>query len=78
MTAEQWNGWLAYSAIEPFGEYRSELRHGQLMQLTNAAHFKSDGEPKTVASFMNFLNDPEERQLTPEEIESALAGIFGV
>lgn len=47
------------------------------MQLLDAAHFKRD-TPAKVADFMNFIDVPEERQLTPEEIEQEMKRIFGV
>ncbi|MGL4677803.1 MAG: phage tail assembly protein T, partial [Plesiomonas shigelloides] len=74
-------GWMAYSSIEPFGEYRSELRNGNLMSLI--ANIKRDTakkrEPCTPADFMNFLREEKEdtSQPTPEEIEAKLAQIFG-
>lgn len=49
------------------------------MQLTDAAHFKNEGAPKTVASFMNFMNEPAEKELTPEETYSLIdSQIFGL
>lgn len=77
LTSKQIAEWMTYGSIEPFGEYRSELRHGQLMHLLDTAHFKRD-TPVRVVDFMNFTEAPEEKKLTPEEIERALAGIFGV
>ena len=77
LSSTQFTQWQAYSAIEPFGEYRSELRHGQQMQLLDAAHFKRD-HPKKVLDFMNFVDAPPEKKMTDEEIEMAFKGIFGV
>lgn len=68
---------MQYAAIEPFGEYRSELRHGQLMQLTDAAHFKRD-TPAKVSDFMNFIEKPEPKPLTPTEISARFKTMFGV
>lgn len=76
MTSAQWSEWKSYYEIEPFGEYRSELRHGQVMQLLDAAHFKHDGPPKKVSSFMNFKNEPE-IEMTPEQINECFKGLFG-
>jgi hypothetical protein len=58
MTSSQFAEWLTYSAIDPVGrEYRQEIRHGQLMQLLDAAHFKRD-RPAKVCDFMNFQEAP--------------------
>jgi hypothetical protein len=76
LTARQLNEWKAFASLEPIGEYRQELRHGQMMHLLHSAHFKADREIKPV-DFMNFFDPPPEKKLTPEEIESALTGIFG-
>jgi len=69
---------MAYAAIEPFGEYRSELRHGQQMHLIDRAAFKRD-TPLAVLDFMNFIEKPQEKQLTPEEAFAKIdADVFGV
>jgi hypothetical protein len=39
---------------------------------------KNRPEPFTAVEFMNFVPQPEEKILTPEEIEMAFKGIFGV
>jgi hypothetical protein len=78
MTSSQFAEWMTYSSIDQFGERRSELRHGQLMQLLHAAHFKTEGSPRPVTSFMNFIDEPEEPELTPEQINECFKGMFGV
>jgi hypothetical protein len=82
LTASQLNGWLDYNSIEPFGEFRAELRHGQQMAMT--ANINRDSakrkEPFTAADFMNFYDKPEpeeERQMTVEELEAYAAQVFG-
>ncbi len=81
LTARQLNGWLNYSNIDPFGEYRAELRHGQQMALTANINrdSKARPEPFTAADFMNFCDAPEvkERQLTVEELEAYATRVFG-
>jgi len=57
---------MAYGAIEPFGEYRSELRHGQQMHLMDRGIYKRD-KPLQITDFMNFVAKPEEKPLTAEE-----------
>jgi len=74
MTSSQFAEWLTFSAIEPVGrEYRNELRHGQVMQLLDAANFKRD-KPATVADFMNFQEKPEvkELDLSDEQVQAKI------
>ena len=81
LTSSQLAGWMAYAAIEPFGEYRHELRHGQQMALQ--ANINRDSkrkhEPYCAADFMNFLAEdkPAEVEPTPEELEEKLARLLG-
>ncbi|MCL2761442.1 MAG: hypothetical protein FWD70_07340 [Desulfuromonadales bacterium] len=79
LTAKQLIGWQTYASIEPFGEYRSELRHGQMMHLLDAANFKRE-KSVTPKDFMNFVDHtlPSEKILTEEEIEAVLKATFGV
>ena len=39
---------------------------------------KKRPDPFVTGDFMNFIEKPPERQLTPEEIEQHFKGIFGV
>ena len=73
MTSSQFAEWMQYNSIEPFGEYRNELRHGQLMKLLDEAHFKRD-IPVTVANFMNFQEKPEviEIDLSDEQTQARI------
>jgi hypothetical protein len=79
LTARQLNEWCAYATIEPFGEYRSELRNGTLCALTANINrdSKSRPEPFTATDFMHFHEPVEEKKLTPEEIEQHLDRMFG-
>jgi hypothetical protein len=48
-----------------------------MMQITHAAHFKTEGAPKTVASFMNFFDVPGPQ--TEEEYYLAIdSEVFGL
>jgi hypothetical protein len=82
LTASQINGWLDYNDIEPFGELRSELRHGQAMALTANINRdeKKKGKPYNATDFMNFYEapeEPEERKLSVEELETYAKQVFG-
>jgi hypothetical protein len=76
------NGWLAYNSIEPFGEIRDEIRHGQHMALYANCHRdpKKKPEPFKDEDFMNFIDRPEEedREYTIEELEAYAKRVFGV
>lgn len=65
--------------IEPFGEFRSELRHGQVMSMTANMNrdTKQRAEPFSAVEFMNFTEKEPEKVLTPEEIEAHFDRIFG-
>lgn len=80
LTASQLNDWFAYEQIEPFGEFRSELRHGQMMALHANLNrdSKNKPEPFTALDFMNFVEREPEREYTIEELEAYAAKIFGV
>lgn len=82
LTASQINDWFNYNNIEPFGEFRKELRHGQLMALNANINRDSEKrpEPFTAFDFMNYCERPEkeERLLSVEELEAYCEAIFGV
>lgn len=81
MPASVFQEWQMYDRIEPFGEFRSELRHGQTMALTANLNRdpKSKPEPFNAMDFMNFIEKPEEKELTPEECFAKIdRDVFGV
>jgi hypothetical protein len=65
--------------IEPFGEFREELRHGSMMSLHCNLNrdSKQRPEPFTAIDFMNFVERPPEKELTLEEIEAHFDRMFG-
>ena len=77
MSSSQFSEWQAYAAIEPFGEYREELRHGSLMHLLDRAHFKRD-TPVMPVDFMHFVDKAEKREPTIEETIASLDRALGV
>jgi len=76
MTSSEFGEALAYDRIDPCGEYRNERRHGQHMAMLANFNLNLD-EPAKPVEFMNFMNQPEEPDLTPEQIEARLDRIFG-
>lgn len=71
--------WMEYYNVEPFGEYRSELRHGQSMAMTANINRDSKNRPEPFAAvdFMNFVEREPEKVLTQEELEEAADRLFG-
>jgi hypothetical protein len=80
MTSSQFAEWLAYAAIEPFGEFREELRHGQQMaMMVNLQRDpKQKPEPYVPSDFMNFIDKPKPKQQTPEDVAAGLRAMMGV
>jgi hypothetical protein len=81
MSASTFQEWQLYDRIEPFGEMRSELRHGQQMAMTANLNRDSKKRPQpfTALDFMNYIEQPEEKELTPEEyFEKIDKEIFGL
>jgi len=79
MTARQLRELQGYYGIEPFGEYRSEIRHGQQMAFHHNINrdTKKQREPFKALDFMNFVVEPPERKYTVEELEAYADSIFG-
>lgn len=65
--------------IEPFGEFRQELRHGQMMalHLNLNRDSKQRPEPFTALECMNFVEREPEKVYSQEELEAYAAKIFG-
>ena len=65
--------------IEPFGQFRDELRNGAMMALHCNMNRdpKQRPEPFTAMDFMNFVERPPEKVLSLEEIEAHFDKMFG-
>lgn len=79
LTAKQLNELELFYSIEPFGEFRQELRNGMNMALVANINrdAKSKPEPFNASDFMRFIEHEPERKLTPEEIDAELDRILG-
>ena len=81
MTSGQLAEWMAYDAVEPSGEYRQELRSGQLCSLLANINRDSEKRPEPFVplDFMFFTDRPEEKQEPPtaEELNAKLKQVFG-
>jgi hypothetical protein len=80
MSCRQLQELQAFYHIEPFGEYRSELRHGQEMAFHHNINrdSKKRPEPFKAIDFMNYVEEPKEKIYTPEELEKYAEDLFGV
>ena len=80
MTIRQLRELELFYSIEPFGEYRQELRHGQSQSLLANINRDSKSTPEAYKplDFMNFVEKPPERIYTMEELEAYATRIFGV
>jgi hypothetical protein len=79
MTCRQLRELLHFYRIEPFGEYRDELRHGQQMAFHHNLHRDETkrSEPFKAIDFMNFIEDIPEKIYTKEELEAYADKVFG-
>ncbi|QXE85969.1 hypothetical protein KP003_16640 [Geomonas nitrogeniifigens] len=77
MTSSEVGEMLAYDSIDPCGEYREELRHGQMMHLFHLANFKNDGDLLPV-DFMNFTKQPEPEETEVERLARIDKEVFGL
>ena len=80
MTTKQFRELELYYSIEPFGEYRDELRCGKGMALL--ANINRDPkvrkEPFKALDFMDYVDREPEKIYTLEELEEYATKIFGV
>lgn len=80
MTARQLKELELFYTIEPFGEYRHELRHGSMMSLHANINRDSKEHPDAFKAldFMNYVEKPPEKIYTAKELEAYAESIFGV
>ena len=66
--------WVAYDSIEPFGEWRADLRMGiQTAAIVNALC----GAKSKSADFMPDFAKPEPKRQTAEQMKALLKARFG-
>ena len=78
MTLRQFRELLDYYNIEPFGEFRDELRTGKLMALTANVNRDSKIRPEPFASldFMDYVEKESEKIYSQEELEAYADKVF--
>ena len=79
MTTRQLRELEFYYAIEPFGQYRDELRCGKQMALLSNINRDSKVKPEAFKAidFMDYIDREPERVYTDEELEEYAKKIFG-
>jgi len=83
MSAATFAEWQLYDQIEPFGEFRAELRHGAQMALTANMNRDSKARPEPFRSidFMHFVERPPVKaaDLGDEQVQAQIdKEIFGM
>jgi hypothetical protein len=68
MSSRELTEWIAYNAIQPFGDTRSDLRSAIIASTVANCH-RTSGTPFKVADFMPY----EEKQ--KDDVETSLAAI---
>ena len=78
MSIRQFRELELFYAIESFGEYRDELRNGKILAMIANINRDPDKKPTpfTAHDFMNFVEEPEERIYTQEELEAYADKVF--
>lgn len=74
MTGSQFEGWIGYYAVEPFGEYRHELRNGVLCH--TLTQIFAPGAKLKPADFMRFREDDLAPTLSRAEIATRTRALF--
>lgn len=82
ITAREFDEWLAYANLEPFGEERADLRHGiQTAAIVNTMRglWAKDAESVSPFDFMPFSErppDPEQPELSADEVSDKVINVF--
>lgn len=65
---------MAYDNVEPFGDYREDLRAGMICSTIANFGPRKLKQPLKISDFQ-YLREPEEtREQTPEDIKKILGG----
>ncbi|MCK5608132.1 DUF4035 domain-containing protein [Candidatus Pacearchaeota archaeon] len=78
MTARQFRELLDYYNIEPFGEFRDELRTGKLMALTANINRdpKTRPEPFAALDYMDYVEKESEKIYSQKELDAYADKVF--
>lgn len=76
LTAKELLEWEILYGIDPWGEYRADLRNGLLCSLTDACH-RSKGSPGKPLEYMPIVQQLTERpQQTEESMKATIETAF--
>lgn len=74
LTAEELLEWETLYAIDPWGEYRADLRNGLLCSLTDACH-RAKGKPAPPLEYMPIVERLTEKpQQSQEQMKAIIMG----
>ena len=73
VSAEELTWWQAFCSIEPFGEYRADIRSAIIACVFANANRGKNRPPYKVDDFMPKFDPP--KQMSPEEIKNVLKGL---
>lgn len=76
MTADEFLDWLAYYQVEPFGEFRADLRAGIITSNLMNLHLKKGAKPLQPSDFMPDFTPQELKRLSPDQMIDFVKG-FG-
>lgn len=77
MDSRELTEWAAYELVEPFGEWRDDLRSGIVAStIANALRGKGSRSFKPE-DFIPEFGQAEEKRMSPEETIAAFAAAFG-
>lgn len=67
LSAKQFIEWEAYAALEPFDEYRQDIRVAQIVTMLANLHRDPKRAPYSIKEFVLDFEQPDPK--TPEELE---------
>lgn len=71
MTSREWEGWMAFAELEPFGPAREDMRAGTIASAAVAPHAKKGECPAPKDFFPDSLGQGRQEQ-SPELMELRL------
>ena len=77
LTEQELTEWIAYYNMEPFGEYRADLRSAQICQILANAHRDSSKKPTpfTIRDFMLFNRAVVTKKQSADEIRNVMMAL---
>jgi len=70
--SQELSEWLAYYSIEPFGEWRADLRQAITSMIIANVNRSKKSRAYKVKEFMPFEKQQRRKQQTPEQMQAML------